>query len=226
VRSPSKAIPDQFGPFYYDSEKVSSDKVPSSYADVLDPFWKDKIALTYPNDDDGVLYQFKLIIEQHGFGWLDKLLQQNVRWVRGATAATKAIIDSHDSGSGSIVLSFSGLGGFTPSTSFLKVQKPRLPDRFMTWAQQGAIFASTKRPESAKLLSAFLLSDKWQKPIAARGAPSVRSSLSVDNDVFKAADTDPFGYIDFMNNRTEVEWWRMQMETSIGLAVGPDPVLA
>ena len=182
--------------------------------------------MTYPNDDDGVLYQFKLIIEQHGFRWLDKLLHQNVRWVRGATAATKAIIDSHEFGSGSIVLSFSGLGGFTPSTSFLKVQKPRLPDRFMTWAQQGAIFASTKRPESAKLLSAFLLSDKWQKPIAARGAPSVRSSLSVDNDVFKAADTDPFGYIDFMNNRTEVEWWRMQMETSIGLAVGPDPVLA
>jgi ABC-type Fe3+ transport system substrate-binding protein len=96
----------------------------------------------------------------------------------------------------------------------------------MTWAQQGAIFASTKRPESAKLLSAFLLSDKWQKPIAARGAPSVRSSLSVDNDVFKAANTDPLGYTDFMNNRTEVEWWRMQMETSIGLAVGPDPVLA
>lgn len=48
----------------------------------------------------------------------------------------------------------------------------------------------------------------------------------MDNDVFKAANTDPLGIIDFMNNRTEVEWWRMQMETSIGLAVGPDPVLA
>lgn len=116
--------------------------------------------MTYPNDDDGVLYQFKLIIEQHGFAWLDKLLLQNVRWVRGATAATTAIIDDHESASGSVILSFSGLGGFTPSTSFLKVQQPRLPDRFMTWAQQGAIFSSTKMPESAKLLSAFLLSDE------------------------------------------------------------------
>jgi len=181
--------------------------------------------LTYPNDDDGVLYQFKLIIEQHGFAWLDKLLLQNVRWVRGATAATTAIIDDHESASGSVILSFSGLGGFTPSTSFLKVQQPRLPDRFMTWAQQGAIFSSTKMPESAKLLSAFLLSDEWQKPIAARGAPSVRTSLSTNNDVFRAANTEPLGYIKFMSNRTGVEWWRMQMETSIGLAVGPDPIL-
>lgn len=103
-------VSDQFGPFYYDSEKVAADRVPSTYADVLDPFWKDKIALTYPNDDDGVLYQFKLIIEQNGFTWLDKLLLQNVKWVRGATAATKAIIDDHESNNGSIVLSFSGLG--------------------------------------------------------------------------------------------------------------------
>lgn len=172
-----------------------------------------------------MLYQFKLIIEQHGFRWLDGLLLQNVKWVRGATAATKAIIDSHAAG-GNIVLSFSGLGGFTPTTSFLKFAEPRLPDRFMTWAQQGAIFASTTMPESAKLLSAFLLSDEWQEPIAARGAPTVRSSLSTENDVFTAGNTEPLGYIRFMSNRTEVEWWRMQMETYIGLAVGPDPVLA
>lgn len=95
----------------------------------------------------------------------------------------------------------------------------------MTWAQQGAIFASTKMPESAKLLSAFLLSDAWQKPIAARGAPTVRTSLSAGNDVFESEDTEPLGYIQFMSNRTEVEWWRMQMETYVGLAVGPDPVL-
>lgn len=81
-------------------------------------------------------------------------------------------------------------------------------------------------PESAKLLSAFLLSDEWQEPIAARGAPTVRSSLSGENDVFEAGNTEPLGYIRFMSNRTEVEWWRMQMETYIGLAVGPDPVLA
>lgn len=206
--------------------EISPNKVPTSYADILNPFWKNKIALTYPNDDDGALYQFEPIIEQHGFRCLDGLLLQSVRWVRGATAAS---YQSHHRrprvANGTVVLSFSGLGGFTPATSFLKVQKPQLLDRFMTWAQQGAIFASTKMPESAKLLWAFLLSDEWQEPIAARGAPAVRTSLSAGNDISKAENTEPLGYIEFMSNRAEVEWWRMQMETYIGLAVGPDPVL-
>lgn len=215
---------DQFGPFYYDSTLVPDAMVPKTYADVLNPYWKGKMVLTYPNDDDGVLFMFSLIIQRYGFQWLDSLLQQDIMWVRGASAATGAIISNHNNGgNGSRILTFSGLGGFTPSTSFLKVQQPSAPDRFMTWAQQAAIFASTPRPESAKLFANFLLSDIWQKPIAAGGAPSIRTSLTGANNVFAANNTEPSGYMVFMTNREEVEWWRMQMETYIGLAVGPDP---
>ncbi|EJP64195.1 Fe3+ ABC transporter periplasmic protein [Beauveria bassiana ARSEF 2860] len=215
----------QFGPFYYDSDLVPQERVPTTYADVLDPYWKGKIVLTYPNDDDGVLYLFALIIERYGFQWLDSLLQQDVQWVRGASAATGTIISNHNATNGSRVLTFSGLGGFTPSTSFLLVQRPAPPDRFMTWAQLAGIFASTPRPESAKLFASFLLSDEWQQPIAQTGAPSIRTSLTGDNNVFAANNTEPTGYITFMSNREEVEWWRLQLETSIGLAVGPNPVI-
>ncbi|KAM0227380.1 hypothetical protein ACHAPO_011566 [Fusarium lateritium] len=214
----------QFGPFYYDSDRVPADKVPKTYADVLDPYWKGKIVLTYPNDDDGVLYQSKLIIQRYGFEWLDALLKQDVKWVRGATLATGTIIQDHSS-NGARVLTFSGLGIFTPSTTFLKTVKPEAPDQFMTWAQQSAIFKSTPRPNSAKLLASFLLSNSWQKDIAIRGAPTVRQSLTGANDVFKANNTEPLGYIEFMGDRRDVEWWRMQMETQIGLAVGPNPAL-
>ncbi|KIL88325.1 fe3+ abc transporter periplasmic protein [Fusarium avenaceum] len=214
----------QFGPFYYDSDRVPANKVPKTYADVLDPYWKGKIVLTYPNDDDGVLYQFKLIIQKYGFKWLDALLKQDIKWVRGATLATGTIIQDHSS-NGPRVLTFSGLGVFTPSTTFLKTAKPEAPDRFMTWAQQSAIFKSTPRPNSAKLLASFLLSDSWQKNIATSGAPTVRDSLTGANNVFKANNTEPLGYAKFMNDRQDVEWWRMQMETQIGLAVGPDPAL-
>ncbi|KAK5993531.1 hypothetical protein PT974_06964 [Cladobotryum mycophilum] len=215
----------QFGPFYYDSIVVEEKQVPTTYADVLDPFWKSKIVLTYPNDDDGVLYLFTLIIQRYGFQWLDRLLQQDVMWVRGAAAATGTIIQNHAAKNSSRVLTFSGLGGFTPSTSFLKVKQPEAPDQFMTWAQQVAIFSSTPRPESAKLFTSFLLSDTWQAPIAKSGAPSIRTSLSGANNVFAANNTDTTGYITFMSDRENVEWWRMQMETYIGLAKGPDPVL-
>ncbi len=213
---------DQFGPFYYDSTKVESSKIPHSYADVLDPYWKGKIVLTYPNDDDGVLYLFKLIIERQGWTWLDQLLTQDIQWVRGASLATGTIIANHSNPEGR-VMSFSGLGGFTPATDFLQVSQPQAPEQFMTWAQQAAIFSSTKKPETAKLLASFLLSDAWQKPVADRGAPVVRASLSGNNDVFKANNTSPLGYIEFMADRATVEWWRMQIETYIGLAVGPNP---
>lgn len=35
--------------------------VPVEYTDYLKPEFKDKLVLTYPNDDDAVLYQFDLM---------------------------------------------------------------------------------------------------------------------------------------------------------------------
>jgi len=35
--------------------------VPTAYKDFIKPEFKDKIVLTYPNDDDAVLYQFELM---------------------------------------------------------------------------------------------------------------------------------------------------------------------
>lgn len=171
-----------------------------------------------------MLYLFRLIVARYGFAWIDALMEQDVQWVRGATLAAGTIIENH-ANNGNRVLTFSGLGGFTPSTDFLRVNQPVAPEQFMTWGQQAAIFKSTPRPESAKLLASFLLSDEWQGPIAARGAPSIRASLNKGpgTDVFAANNTQPSGYIDFMSNREEVEWWRFQMELSIGLARGENP---
>jgi len=35
--------------------------VPTTYKDFIKPEFNDKIVLTYPNDDDAVLYQFELM---------------------------------------------------------------------------------------------------------------------------------------------------------------------
>ena len=35
--------------------------VPTSYKDFIKPEFKDKLVLTYPNDDDAVLYQFEIM---------------------------------------------------------------------------------------------------------------------------------------------------------------------
>ncbi|MET9827958.1 hypothetical protein ABZ078_01320 [Streptomyces sp. NPDC006385] len=36
--------------------------------DLLGPRWKGKIVSTFPNDDDAVLYPYKLIVDKYGFG--------------------------------------------------------------------------------------------------------------------------------------------------------------
>ncbi|KAH8798648.1 Fe3+ ABC transporter periplasmic protein [Xylogone sp. PMI_703] len=214
----------QFGPFYYDSTKVPPERVPKTYADVLDPYWKGKLVLTYPNDDDGVLNLFSLIISKYGFAWFDALTKQDVLWVRGASAASGTIISAHNSTNSSRSLTFTALGGFTPSTNFLKVQQPEAPEQFMSWGQLLGIFASTPRPESAKLFTSFLLSNDYQSSLAAT-SPVVLNSLNrqYGHNLFEANNTQVTGYITFMNDRARVEWWRMQIETTLGLPVGPDP---
>lgn len=41
--------------------KFLNSSVPIEYTDFLKPEFKDKLVLTYPNDDDAVLYQFNLM---------------------------------------------------------------------------------------------------------------------------------------------------------------------
>ncbi|KAG0648607.1 hypothetical protein D0Z07_5106 [Hyphodiscus hymeniophilus] len=217
----------QFGPFYYDNTKVTPERVPKSYADILDPYWKGKLVLTYPNDDDGVLTLFSLIISRYGFAWFDALMEQDVLWVRGASAASTTIINAHNSTNttdSARSLTFTALGGFTPSTSFLTVAQPQAPEQFMSWGQLLGIFASTPRPESAKLFASFVLSNEWQSSLAAAG-PVVMDSLNQQfgHALFEANNTQVTGYITFMGDRARVEWWRMQIETTLGLPQGPDP---
>jgi ABC-type Fe3+ transport system substrate-binding protein len=40
---------------------VNDAEAPKEYTDFLKPEFKNKLVLTYPNDDDAVLYQFNLM---------------------------------------------------------------------------------------------------------------------------------------------------------------------
>ena len=41
--------------------KIGGEEGPKEFVDYIDPKWKGKLALTYPNDDDAVLYAFDLM---------------------------------------------------------------------------------------------------------------------------------------------------------------------
>lgn len=201
-----------FGSFVYNKAQVSPEEVPKSYADIIDPKWKGKLVLTYPNDDDAVLYVFSLIIQRYGYGWLDALGTQDVQWVRGT--ATPGIFIAQN---GSRVLSFTTF----PVAPYLGITPP-VSDRFLIWPQTAAILASTTRPETSKLFMSWLASNQTQEFLASVG---LSPRYDIGSSAFAIKNADPTAFRRFMEDRKNVEQLRFQFETSLGTAQGVSPLL-
>ncbi|KAL3426789.1 ABC transporter [Phlyctema vagabunda] len=212
-----------FGSFFYDNTKVAAADVPVDYTELLDPKWKGKLVITYPNDDDAICYLFALIVERYGFEWLDALAAQDVQWVRGTATPSYVIVDQHNNATASSagrVLTFSTSGYPGGSAPFLASRQPDAPEQVMAWAQTSAAFSSTKRPETAKLFLAWITSTEYQKPGA--GYSPLKSFDA--GKVMTSNVTQTSGFRQFMQDRTSVDWWKLQFETTLGTAQGPGPI--
>lgn len=205
-----------FGPFVFNTSVVSNKDIPTSYAEILDPKWKGKIVLTYPNDDDAVLYLFTLIIQQYGWQWLEKLRQQDIQWVRGtATPSEVMLLNSSRTISFTTFPLRSGWG-YVPPVS----------DRYMSWAQSSAIFQATRMPETAKLLQAFLISAAGQDVFLQQGLASVRKDIGgSDGTIWDQTNTEYAQFHEFMNQRDVVEAWRLEFEDRLGTPQGISPLV-
>ncbi|KAF2127029.1 ABC-type Fe3+ transport system [Dothidotthia symphoricarpi CBS 119687] len=186
------------------------------YTDFLNPVFKDKLVLTYPNDDDAVLYQFDSIVKQYGLGWFDSLLAQNPRWVRG-TATPHTILRSADSPS---VATFTSSIGFPPAAGITIPTE----GKFASWPQTGAILKNAPHPEGAKLLHNFLLSTEHQ---TSRGW-SVRDDLPAPqgfSKIWEQPGTNVTEFGEWMNDRSNVERLRLFYEGRIGTPQGLSPIV-
>ena len=191
---------------------------------MLDPKWKGKLILTYPNDDDAIAYLFSLQIAKYGFEWLERLNQQDVQWVRGS--ASPFILLSQGVGNSSskrsITFSTTHLDGFSPAI------KTKIPSKeeYLTWFQTMAIFRSTTCLESSKLFASWILSDEWQGPLSKTvTTPLNHLNALSGNEIYTNNNTQTQGFRYFENDRAVVEWWKNQYETTLGPAVGIDPNL-
>ena len=183
------------------------------------------MSLTYPNDDDAILYLFSLIIQKHGWEFIDSLRKQNVNWVRGTATSAMLIADGYNLSSSDPsnskpigpIISFASESAFTPGMA-----NAPLDDVYMTWPQTGAIFSSTKNPETAKLFLSFLMDDAWQKEVGGSGF-ATRKSFDKRGVFKQMPNMDGQGYIKFMQDRRNVESWRFQFESLLGLPEGVNP---
>ncbi|KAF9562910.1 periplasmic binding protein-like II [Agrocybe pediades] len=199
-----------FGQTVYNPQSLHT-IVPTSYPDFLDPNLRGKIALTYPNDDDSILYLFTLITKKYGWQFTRDLLKQDIRWARGTATPSQIIANNNE-----IAVSFAA------SSPYVKgVSTQSSTDVYMAWPQTACIFSRTKMPESSKLFMNFLLSDEWQSVFDGKFATRRKFD---GQGIFKQSNVEPLGYGKFMSDRTTVEKWRFQFESFIGTPQGPDPL--
>ncbi|RGP81434.1 ABC transporter [Fusarium longipes] len=192
---------------------------PREFIDFLKPEFKDKLVLTYPNDDDAVLYAFDLIMQDFGYEWFEKLLEQKPHWVRG-TATPVTMLRRANSTFAATFTSSMGLS----SSDTLNVTFPT-KGSFVSWAQRAAIFKDAPHPEGAKLLHNFMLSREHQ---VSGGGWSVLKDVPAPAgypSIMDVPATNPVGFERFMGDRARVERLKLFFEDKIGTPQGLSPLI-
>ncbi|PPJ49990.1 hypothetical protein CBER1_04714 [Cercospora berteroae] len=201
--------------FKWNTKKLEGVKAPVEWEDWLRPEVKDKIVLTYPNDDHAVLMQ------QYGTSWFDRLLIQNPQWVRG-TGTPNTLLNSTNSRLAASFttdapLSDNGLDG-------LNFTYP-VQGSFVSWFQLAAIPKDAPHPEGAKLLHNYFLSKEWQ---VAQGSWPVRRDVPAAAeypDIFNMPGTHVTYFQQWMANRARVERLRNRFEDKLGTPQGLSPLI-
>ena len=94
--------------FYgYNTELVAADDVPKSALDFLKPQFKGKLISAYPADDDATLYDFYTIVRKYGWGYMDRYMAQQPKFIQGHLGVARSL------GSGESLASFDNTIGST-----------------------------------------------------------------------------------------------------------------
>ena len=196
---------------------MSEQDAPRDFSDFLKPQFKGRIIITYPHDDDAVLYGFDKIVQKYGLAFIDQLKAQDVQWVRG----TQTPRDAVEQGKYAVSTGTSGSFAAAPNTNARFVLP--VSDPFATWAQTGAIFKDAPHPAAARLYMSWMLS------LPVQSSPR---QFPLRKDVPTPAgykplpeyNTSPADFLAFMRDRARVERAKSLFERLIGPVQGISPL--
>ena len=207
-----------YGAFSYIVNNSDVPADPSSFnaTDLLQPQFKGKIILTYPDDDDAVLFGFKQIVDKYGWGYLGKLMAQDPAFVRGVPGSAAGVA------SGKYLASIAVGGDARPNGQ----QVFSASETFNTWVQHGAILQQSQHKAAAELFLSWITSQQTQKAAIAPWTWSVRSDVTPPTGLKPLAtyrNTNPSAFSAFMSDRAAVEAFRAQVALYVGQPQGVDP---
>ena len=143
----------------YNTNLVKEAEAPKSYADLLDPKWKGKLAKSHPSYSGTSLTGTYALSKALGWDYFEKLSKQGVQQLQSTTATPKSIA----SGERAVMVDGNEYNMFIEidAKSPVKIIYAQEGTPFVT--SPTAIFAAAPHPNAARLFQNFLYTAKTQQ---------------------------------------------------------------
>jgi iron(III) transport system substrate-binding protein len=170
----------------YNTNLVKDGEAPKSYADLLDPKWKGKMAKSHPGYSGTALTGTYAITKALGWDYLDKLSKQGVQQLQSTTATPKAIA----SGERAVMVDGNEYNMFMEmdAKSPVKIIYPAEGTPFVN--SPSGIFADAPHPNAARVFENFLFTAPAQQLLV-----NVGGQRSMHPDVKEPAGRTPLAQI-------------------------------
>lgn len=188
---------------------------PASFAAFLRPPLAGRLVLTWPHDDDAVLYVYHRLIEQYGFQFLQTLARQNPLMLRG-TAVPAELVGSGEDFAGNLT-AYPDVG--PKAKRWIPTDAP-----FVVWNQRIAIFNKARHPAAARLLLSYIGSAEFQSSYGGWRARADVGTAPGLPPLESLSNVDVHDFTRWMSDRAAVARLRGQMAALFGPVTGESPL--
>ncbi len=150
----------------YNTELVKKDEAPKSFADLLDPKWKGRMVKAHPSYSGTIITSTHQMVRELGWGYLEKLSQQNVLQVQSATDTPKKIA----LGERAVMADGNEYNILLLKEAGRPVEPVYATEGSPFIVMPSAVFAAAPHPNAARLFQNYLFSAEGQQLFVDLGA--------------------------------------------------------